>query len=72
MLLRVHGLISDEVFVPSCLTQAFLTCMQSLLKQRITYGDVIRCTIASKINVTLKGARLSENLLLTVALCNEI
>ena len=30
------------------------------------------CTIASKINVTPKCARLSEKLELTAALCNEI
>ena len=29
-------------------------------------------TIASKINVTPKGVRLSEKLQLTAALCNEI
>ena len=29
-------------------------------------------TIASKINVTTKGVRLSEKLQLTAALCNEI
>ena len=31
-----------------------------------------KCTIASKINVTPKGVRLSEKLQLTAALCNEI
>ena len=31
-----------------------------------------RCTIASKINVTPKGVKLSEKLQLTAALCNEI
>ena len=30
------------------------------------------CTTASKVNAILKGVRLSENLQLTTALCNEI
>ena len=33
---------------------------------------LVNCAIASKINVTPKGVRLSEKLQLTAALCNEI
>ena len=35
-------------------------------------NDVYSVTIASKINVTPNGARLSEKLQLTAALCNKI
>ena len=33
---------------------------------------LLRCIVASKINVTPKGVRLSEKGQLTAALCNEI
>ena len=39
-------------------------------KLKIAYN--ISSTIASKINVTPKGVRLSEKLQLTAALCDEI
>ena len=39
---------------------------------KISSISQVYCTIESKINVTPKGARCSEKLQLTAALCNEI
>ena len=47
--------------------QKINTLSTSVLKR-----GLLICTIASEINVTPKGVRLSEKLQLTAALCDEI
>ena len=47
-------------------------CCSSPAKLWLRFELILAPALASKINVTPKGIRLSEKLQLTAALCNEI